>query len=221
MTRIPTAAAILATVMAVASAQEATTQPAGDEAAEPQAPAEAAPELDTSDPVIKKVIFLTRALGDPRWRHRDNVARELGHIGPKAASAIGALIASASDKDWRLRRECILALRKIDPDGGKSAEVFAAALQDKDQWVRIAAAEAAGQTGNVQAALVVLLKAARDQSRSVRLEAILAIGRIGPPARTAAKTLNDESRAERSTIIRKAAEWALRRIGAGHMLAEE
>ena len=144
-----------------------------------------------------------------------NVAANcLGLLGPRAEAAIPAL-AKMVTRDFE-ERFCGLhnpqlsaakALRRIDPRGKSAIPILIRALKhrlivrndDGTQWsdrrAASAAAQALGSFGTeAKAAVAALIEEVRlreDFNRDLRRAAILALGQIGPEARTAAPVLRD------------------------------
>jgi HEAT repeat protein len=114
---------------------------------------------------------LVAALNDPAAPVRVEVIAALGDLGD--ARAVAPLIAAL--KDHNLWTPLGDALGKI---GEPAVGLLAAALHDKDYFLRAGAAEALGKTGSRRAALL-LIKALGDEEWWVRLRAAYSLGDIG------------------------------------------
>lgn len=135
--------------------------------------------------------------GDPDRRIREAAAKSLGRAIAKLLSdpdrdeplrldtvrdgLVGAL---RKDKEARVREAAAAALGKMEKEGRSAVPTLAEALADKDPGTRTAAADALRQIGKDAAeALPALQKALADKDapRLMRVQAALAIGRIGAP----------------------------------------
>ena len=67
--------------------------------------------------------------GDPDWEVRVEAARALGRL--KVAGAASALTAALDDRDWRVRREALVALDLIDHDQAVANPRVQAAVRDR------------------------------------------------------------------------------------------
>lgn len=70
-------------------------------------------ELLKPDPAAIPVLI--ELLDDPAAQVRQIAAQGLGHLGPKAAAAIGALQRACNDEDGNVQQQAVQALRLIDP----------------------------------------------------------------------------------------------------------
>jgi HEAT repeat protein len=98
---------------------------------------------------------------------------------------------------------------------GKPVDHWVAALRDRDARVRKRAAEALGQAGPADPAVVPALTAAvRDRDAAVRAAAVLCLLRIGPAAREAVPALREVAQGDRDARVRGYAVKALDTIQA-------
>ena len=117
------------------------------------------------------------------------------------------LIRELRDKDWRVRWDAALALRKIGDE--RAVEPLINALRDEYPDVRRAAAEALGKIGDKKA-IEPLIIALRDKDWRVRWDAALALREIGDER--AVEPLINALRDGSPEVCRAAAE-ALGKIG--------
>jgi putative membrane-bound dehydrogenase-like protein len=119
-------------------------------------------------------VKLTGLLDDPRWAVRDRAVRELAKQGEAALPVLRDAVASG--KTVRLRRNAVWALNRIESGAARAA--VRAALADKEESVRLTAANVAGLQRDADAGsrLLALLK---SDTPPVRREAATALGRLG------------------------------------------
>jgi HEAT repeat protein len=139
---------------------------------------------------------------------RAHAAWALGCVGKGAKSAAPALVKTAADPDFHVRRESVEALKAIG-DADVANPVLAAALDDKDPSVRVAALDALTEFG---AAGVPVLSSALSRP-GTRYWAALALGELGPTARAAVPQLAEALSDERPDVRRELL-LAIGRIGA-------
>ena len=88
------------------------------------------PAWGQTDEELEKLIAEWIAeLGDEDTRARINAMSDLGHIGPKAASAVPALIVALSDEDVRVRVAAAAALGRIGPKAAPAVPALIAVLR--------------------------------------------------------------------------------------------
>jgi HEAT repeat protein len=136
----------------------------------------------------------------------------LGKCGAAALPATGALIKLLKSADSEVRWNAVKTLGKIG--AVEALEPLIAALSDSSELVREHAAEALGDLGPAAAAGVEPLKAAlRDPYVKVRRDAARSLGQIGPAAKTAIPILQTLAKDDPQTIVRQAAEIAVKKLG--------
>ncbi|WP_448601007.1 NACHT domain-containing protein, partial [Thermoflexus hugenholtzii] len=130
--------------------------------------------------------FLRLRLHLPDWR--EPLALLVGSLPEaEALSLLRRILRARSPEERFLRRDLFLAAALAAESGYAKAiwedlgPELRRALQDQDEWVRRAAAEALGNIGDPHA-LPALLQALQDKNRGVRWAAAEALGNIGPPA---------------------------------------
>jgi HEAT repeat protein len=102
-------------------------------------------------------------------------------VGPDAAPAVPAIIATLADPQPELRRESLFALGAIGPAAAKATDKIAAALTDEDTEVRHAACYALGKIGaDAKAALPALQKAMASDDAFLQMAAVWAALKISP-----------------------------------------
>jgi HEAT repeat protein len=88
----------------------------------------------------KQVAYKGAIYGDPDFDVRLAAAEVLGNFGPPAVAAVPALLdASLKDIDYDVRREAVVALCKIQPDGDATMQALDKALADQKASAREAA----------------------------------------------------------------------------------
>jgi len=183
---------------------------------------------------------LAEQLADKSAMVRAHAAWALGRVGKGAQSAAPALVKSAADPDFHVRRESVEALMSIG-DVELANPVLAAALEDKEPSVRVAALDALtefgaagvpvlasalskpdtrywaalalGELGPVaKGALPQLTEALSDEHPDVRREILLAIGRLGAEAAPAVPTIT-KLVSDKDQSVQNAAAYSLGQIG--------
>jgi HEAT repeat protein len=116
--------------------------------------------------------------------------------GPGNQRRFAELVKLVQDRDpsvryWGVTGLAAFADRLDKGDGRRSGVVntLQPLLDDKAPGPRIAAAQALGQLGQADKALPVLIAAMSDPQESVRIQAVAALERLGPAARSAEQTL--------------------------------
>jgi HEAT repeat protein len=112
----------------------------------------------------------------------------LGWIGPAAKSATPMVIQSLADKDNGVRRKAAYTLGRIAPDAKTAIPPLIQAFADSNEDVRKAAAESLAKFGAESAPA--LLDALHNESLTLRIEAIRALGSLGSEAKSAIPQLN-------------------------------
>ncbi|MSR57705.1 MAG: HEAT repeat domain-containing protein [Planctomycetaceae bacterium] len=136
---------------------------------------------------IEAVPALVGALHDkdPRVQHEALIA--LGRIGPAAGKATEALQAILENGPPALKLGAIHALGSIGAEAKASTETLLTIAKGDDQPLKIAAVLALvrihpGKKDRMDEAVPVLTAALASKSKSIRDDAIAALGEIGPPA---------------------------------------
>lgn len=134
------------------------------------------------------VPHLARTLADGELvLMRRRAAEVLGDIGPQAGAAAPALAHALSADDALVRYEAATALSRMGRAARPAVLALGAALaRDPSPAVRLRAAEALGQAGDVEAWTVLGLALRRDRSPGVRERAATAIGALRGPGHEAA-----------------------------------
>jgi HEAT repeat protein len=131
------------------------------------------------------VAPLRQALLDPDSEVRANAALALSNIGGKNALAALPLLRNAmrTSVDVDLRRQAAVAIRNIGPEAKDAVPDLVEALRDPDEETRTNAALALGGIGeNAASAVPALVRVVADpqQMSATRIEAAVALSRIGP-----------------------------------------
>ena len=145
---------------------------------------------------------------------RMQVAYTLGQIGPGAAAATDALAALASDEDFNVSTEAVLALGKIGPGAANAVPTLLAALQKENCPNAHAIVYALGRIGPKAAAAEPALQramAGKDQTLSV--VAAWAFTQIEPQSTAKAIPLLVAGLSDSLPETRKAAAQALGNLG--------
>ena len=139
------------------------------------------------------------ALQDPDAAVRLEAARAIGKLGPKAQSAVPALVKALGDDDADVRAGAARAIGAIGPAAKSAVPALLEALKDQGYFlgargelpsevpVWVAVSEALGDVG--PAALPELIAALKDEHPQVFAGAANAIHRIGPEAKEAVEPL--------------------------------
>jgi HEAT repeat protein len=98
---------------------------------------------------------------------------------------IPQLLELLRDQDSALRRWGAIGLLSLRAKGASTANALLPASKDQAPDVRITAAEALCGLGRAEAATPVLIDLLSHESRIVRNETLMALYRVGPPARAA------------------------------------
>jgi HEAT repeat protein len=161
------------------------------------------------------VPVLVQLLAGPWGNPRRRAFRLLGEMGPKAKSAVGALIAvlKSEKKDYGKELACA-ALERIGPAAGQAVPALMQTLLGNNKGDRNlfnAAARALGRMG--PPAVAPLLKALTHESTFVRMRAANALGRNGIAAKDAVRPLSNALRTDKETWVREYSALALGDIG--------
>src|SRR5262245_41973227 len=149
------------------------------------------------------VAGLTWALTHGDHERREAAAVALGRMGPKAGSALPALVGAISDPDDRIQIEAATAVGSI---GGVEALAFA--MKSPDVRVRRRAAEALRSRPDRIAALPTLRDALHDPSALVRRTAIEALGAPVPRSADLDRELGELVRSDPDVEVATAAVYA-------------
>jgi HEAT repeat protein len=161
------------------------------------------------------VPFLVAGLGNADPGYRWNCARALARVDPEKARAALPLLRELGRQQFRWL-EPYVALYRIDPeDESRPLEVVQTALQSADaEALRAAAARCLGELGPAaKEAGPALTRALRDESGSVRLAAVLALGRVGGHAEEVVAALAELVQEWGDREVRWQAAAALGRMG--------
>jgi HEAT repeat protein len=128
--------------------------------------------------------LLKRYARDKKTVHYTVMIRALGEQLPHTSFAEPILVEGLNHPDWTERREAAKSLRLLSSPSPRAIQALAAALRDDEEYVRINAAKALAGFADTTTTPV-LIRALGDPSIYVRQEAMVALGRIGPPAKAA------------------------------------
>ncbi|MFH1619877.1 MAG: HEAT repeat domain-containing protein [bacterium] len=134
------------------------------------------------DGVLKE---LGRALNDTEVYIRWGAAMEMGFLGSRAKPAVTALVPALDDKDDRVRRAVLSALKALGRDAGPAAPAIAGLLRDDAMAWEAEQLFAGLGDGSVNAAPELILML-REETPRIRARALRALGVIGPSAKEAA-----------------------------------
>ena len=158
---------------------------------------------------------LIELLKDPRQGTRLLAGEALWRISADSRMVLPLILTSLQDHDWMIRDTAVVLAGQMGSAAAPAEREVRALLDDPSPYVRIDAAVALWKILNdLSDVLPPLEKIIRDQDNMepyVRQLAIIAIGDIGLPARSAGKLLMDVSEDEYA-IVRSAAAGALRKI---------
>jgi HEAT repeat protein len=156
------------------------------------------------------IPILIAGLKHPAWSVREDVITALGRLGPKAKSAVPALVKVLNDKNEIIRRDAAFALGRIGP---KAKAAVPALIEKIDEFglVREEVIEALKNIG--VAALPELIKSLKSKNKIIRRKTAVSIGEIGIVAKDALPALNNALEDE-EVNVRKAASIAIKKIEA-------
>ncbi len=169
------------------------------------------------------VSALAGRLDDKESAIRRSAAGALGKIGPAARAALPRLIAMSGNEteDPVVREYAVRALTRIDPNDANVVSALIRVLEDENPQVREAAVEAllevsvaTREIGAAKGDVPALATQLKDKDRLVRRSAAMALGNIGPAAKSAQFALIQALADEREDPeVRSAAATALGSIG--------
>ncbi len=129
---------------------------------------------------------LVQALSDPEEERRTKAARALGCFGPQAAEAAPRLVELLRDPASNVRIQAAIALARIGQSSEAALPILLQAFHEPGLR-NLDLAEGLGRIG--RPALPALLKLASRGSGEARLDAIRALGAMGPAAASAVPML--------------------------------
>ncbi|CAK9067825.1 AP-1 complex subunit beta-1 (Adaptor protein complex AP-1 subunit beta-1) (Adaptor-related protein complex 1 subunit beta-1) (Beta-1-adaptin) (Beta-adaptin 1) (Clathrin assembly protein complex 1 beta large chain) (Golgi adaptor HA1/AP1 adaptin beta subunit) [Durusdinium trenchii] len=152
---------------------------------------------------------------DPRLRQE--VSYAIASIGPAAADATGQLVMLLGDSDPQVVYSAIYALGKIGPPANSAVPKLEGNLGSEDQFLRLFSVWALlkiepNNEKIIQKAIPLLTEALSQLQGLGRIEAAIALGEIGPAAKSAAPALR-EAEGDANPAVRDAATKALEKIG--------
>jgi HEAT repeat protein len=164
-------------------------------------------------PAVPNLVELL-AIDDPSLRVE--VLQILGDIGPQAEPAVGPATSALADPDRNIVLTAAYCVGKIGPPAKAAVPDLRKLLATEDRVVRLTALWALIQIGPkseglVESALPVLTDALKHDLDFVRLQAVVALGDLGPPAEPAIAALEEASN-DQSPAVRRAAVEAIRKI---------
>lgn len=169
---------------------------------------------------VKALEPIRTTLADQDPAVRGEAAIALAAIGPAAAPAVPQLrqILADSSEDSGARYSAAYALGRIGPAAAPAMETLRTLSQSDDELMATVAVWAAlkiepGNTDFFETAMPRLRKALKAESDLARLEAAVALGEIGPHAKTAIPILEVVEEDDPVRAVRAAAAEALRKIG--------
>ncbi|MGF1578110.1 MAG: HEAT repeat domain-containing protein [Gemmataceae bacterium] len=143
---------------------------------------------------------------------RQNSVHALGKIRSRSPQINEALKKALRDKEPNVRAEAADSLGRRRSGARNCISVLIEVFQqDKDTFVRGAAALAMGQIGGNSQAAAALAKGLKDKSLHIRTHASYALGRMGRSAQTVVPALV-EALKDSSVTVRRNAKNALQRI---------
>lgn len=159
------------------------------------------------------VSELIAGLKDKELATRRTAAEALLRRGPEASQAAVALVEACGDEDEQVREAVGAALEEIEPQED-SAAALAELLKHTNADVNYWAATLLGRTRTSNnEAIAALTQAVGDYTEvTVRRRAVWALGKIGPPARSAKETLR-KAAASADAGLQRYAEKAMEAIG--------
>jgi HEAT repeat protein len=146
------------------------------------------------------------------------LALELGcaHKPAYEGRSVAELVRMLDDPNPTVRVQGAQGLSEHGPEARAAVPSLVKALQSPDSLLRQHAALALGAIGpDARDAVPALITILDDPEWSVRRQAVLALGAIGPAARRSAAVLQRLRTSDPNSLVRKAAEEALTKIGGG------
>jgi HEAT repeat protein/glycerophosphoryl diester phosphodiesterase len=163
---------------------------------------------------IRNIISAFKKENDnslPSITVRRNAAWALGLIGDRGA--VDSLVMQLKTGDLELKREIILALKRI-ADEQTVTVLNEILLNDKDPYVRYDAARALGEIKNSDSIYALITTLEHDRDWMVRKGCAGALGKIGnKKAVNSLKTLLITDAGKEVSHVREMAAWALAEIG--------
>ena len=169
------------------------------------------------------VSLLSVALSDQSASVRKAACVSLEKIGALARSASPRLRVTLDDGDYDVRKAAMEALMVIDPGAVPDLRVrlLANRLNDPERKERRQAIfTLAGGSINPAQAAPVIVRALKDRSRSVRLEAAKALGKLGVRSDEVVQALTESLRTDVSFQVRSEAAASLGLLGASGQTLE-
>jgi HEAT repeat protein len=151
---------------------------------------------------------LSRALRAEDPAARADVLRRVGKSSP--ADVTPQIVELLEDRNWEVRYEAAHALGRVLAGSALAPAALLRCIDDRNELVRIAASEAAGDIGDKRA-IPRLRRRLSDRSPIVRSWAAFALGMLG--GRSARGALTNASRRERSALARVGIYGALFQLG--------
>lgn len=133
-----------------------------------------------------------------------------------------ALLKAAQSPQENVRTAAVGTLRELGPAAEPAMDLLAPLVKDKNRWVAGFACDTLGNVGSKAsvAAIDALCQVVQQPESTVRRRAIVALGRIGPPARSATPVLKQVRQGDDDKDIREAAAVALNEIDLRRMIVE-
>jgi HEAT repeat protein len=157
------------------------------------------------------VPALRRALNDVNAFVRIKAAAVLWKLGGQAPAVIDALVEALREDNWMVRSAAALALGKIGPEAAAAVPALSAAVKDQSSDVRKVSAEVLRKVAP-HAVVPALVGALKGEDKYMRMEAALALSRLGTEAVVALPDLTGLLQ-DRSWMVRRAAALALGEFG--------
>ncbi|HYH65281.1 MAG TPA: HEAT repeat domain-containing protein, partial [Urbifossiella sp.] len=162
------------------------------------------------EPVVRRLDGL---LDDLNGAVKAQALVTLGVVGPRSGLVkLGHVREGLTDRDALVRVRAAEALGRFGPKAGSSVAALQLALKDRNALVRRAAAASLAQVG--VEAVPALTRGLSDRDWDVRKHVAVALGAVGPPARSALDALRAASR-DADDEVAAAARDAIGRITAG------
>ena len=152
---------------------------------------------------------LTKALKDPDPHISRTAAWALGRIGAEAA--VADLVKAMKSKDRNLRFAATSALANLGSSTEPVLKALQAATKDADGGVQIAAHLALWRLKNDTSQIPPLVEHLKKADQFFRGQAVNALGKIGPPAKSALPALREVAKGE-NISLRIASQLAIWKI---------
>jgi HEAT repeat protein/S1-C subfamily serine protease len=162
----------------------------------------------------ESVPALQKRLNDPDREVRLAAALALAKFGASAKEAAPSLVTLAQDNDRDIRSAALAALSGIGPGARNAVDGLISLLplyaNDKDGSAAII-----GVLASVgKEAVGPLTQALRNEDKAIRLGAVKALGKIGPPAKPSRNVLNQLGRMDKDEEVQRAIIASLNSISA-------